>query len=291
MTGESSSSSEATAEAPPRARAVVEPAVPVVSVPPRRPGRPLIEVRDLGVWYRLHRKKRSTFKRNLLKLRFRAEREVLWALRHITFSCYEGEALGVVGPNGAGKSTLCLALAGILIPDEGAAIIRGQVTTLLTLGAGFNLALSGRANIQLYAAFLGIPRGELERRMDEIIEFSELGGFIDEPVRSYSSGMRARLGFSVASALDPEILILDEVLGAGDRAFRAKSRQRMQAMMGQSKLIVIVSHATTLLREICTHGLWLDHGLMRRCGEIDEVLDAYEQATDGIDVPPDEDGH
>ena len=165
MTAGSSSSSKAPAGPPPIARAAAEPAA--TGDPPSPKGRPLIEVRDLGVWYRLHKKKRSTVKRGLLSFRFGAEHEVLWALRHISFECFEGEALGIVGPNGAGKSTLCLTLARILMPDEGVARIRGQVSTLLTLGAGFNRDLSGLANIQLYAAFLGISRKELDRKMND----------------------------------------------------------------------------------------------------------------------------
>jgi ABC-2 type transport system ATP-binding protein len=275
MTVESSSSSEASA-------AVDR----TPSLPAAPPGRRLIEVRDLGIWYRLHKKKRTSVKSALLSGRLSARHELLWALRHVTFDCYEGQALGVVGPNGAGKSTLCLALARILTPDEGQANIHGQVSSLLTLGAGFNRDLSGRANIQLYAAFLGIPRRRLEQKMEDIIEFSELGDFIDEPVRAYSTGMRARLGFSVVTTLDPEILVLDEVLSVGDRAFRAKSEQRMREMMKQSKLIVIVSHSSALLRQICTHCLWLVRGGTRMYGEADEVLEAYNKSMGGVDVDP-----
>jgi ABC-type polysaccharide/polyol phosphate transport system ATPase subunit len=248
----------------------------------------LIELRQLGVWYRLHRRQKVSLKRLLVTGRLGGPPPVLWALRGITFTCHEHEVLGIVGHNGAGKSTLCLVLAQILTPDEGTAHIRGRVSTLLTLGAGFNRELTGRANIQLYAAFLGIPREELDRKMERIIEFSELGDFIDEPVRAYSTGMRARLGFSVAATLEPEILILDEVLAVGDRAFRAKSRQRILDMMAASRLIVIVSHSTNFLREVCTHCLWLDHGTMKQFGPAGEVLKAYERAMGGAEVEPGE---
>ena len=262
------------------------PTGPPVMAPPSKPsGPPLIEIDDLGIWFRLHKKKAS-LKRMLLRGKKPKRPPELWALRHVSFNCFEGQSVGLVGPNGAGKSTLCLVLAQILVPDEGRAIIRGKVSTLLTLGAGFNRDLSGRANILLYASYLGIPRRELEAKMGRIIEFSELDEFIDEPVRTYSSGMRARLGFSVATTLDPEILILDEVLAVGDRTFRAKSEQRMKAMMSQSRLIVIVSHATRFLREVCTHCLWLDKGRMKMFGEAPAVLDAYEEATGGVDIDP-----
>ena len=272
MTAESSSSSDV---AP--AATAAEPAAGG-----ERPSAPksrcLIDVRDLGIWYRLHKKYRTSLKRNILRFRFRREHRLLWALRGITFQCKEGEALGIVGHNGAGKSTLCLALANILVPDEGTADLDGRVSALLTLGAGLHPDLSGTANIRLYAAFLGIPRKIIDQKMQEIIEFAELGDFIDEPVRSYSTGMRARLGFSVVTALDPEILILDEVLSVGDQAFRLKSQQRMHQMIERSKCIVIVSHSVSMLRELCSHCLWLDHGRMRMYGEAGRILEAYERA-------------
>lgn len=237
---------------------------------------PLVDLRGLGIWYRRHASRRISF-RDVLTLN-RQRPEVHWALRGIDLACHEGEVLGVVGPNGAGKSTLCLVLAGILTPDEGEAIIRGQVSTLLTLGAGFQRDLTGRANIRLYGTYLGIPRAEIERRMQSIIDFAELGEFIDEPVRVYSSGMRARLAFSVATSLEPEILVLDEVLSVGDHAFRAKTRRRIDELMERSRLIVVVSHSHSFLREVCTHGLWLERGRIRGHGGIEEVLGRYEAA-------------
>ena len=238
---------------------------------------PLVELDDVGIWFRLHARKTSLRRAVLGRLhggwRGRSQ-NLLWALRNINLKLYEGQAVGIVGHNGAGKSTLCLTLAQILTPDEGQATIRGKVSTLLTLGAGFNRDLSGRANILLYAAFLGIPRDVIEAKLPEIIAYSELGDFIDEPIRAYSRGMRARLGFAVATELEPEILILDEVLAVGDRQFRAKSRKRMEEMMGQSRLIVIVSHSSPLLRQICSHALWLHKGQLRQFGEADEVANA-----------------
>jgi ABC-type polysaccharide/polyol phosphate transport system ATPase subunit len=252
---------------------------------PESSGGPLIQAEGLGIWYRLHKRARLSPREFILSAGGQRKAPLLWALRDVGFSCGEGQTVGVVGPNGAGKSTLCLVLARILTPDEGAVTIRGEVSPLLTLGAGFSRDLSGRANIQLCGAFLGMPRKAMAEKIDRIVEFSELGEFIDEPIRHYSSGMRARLGFSVAAALDPDILILDEVLAVGDRSFRAKSQRRLEEMMAQSRLIVIVSHSTGFLREICTHCLWLDRGRVVEFGEAAAVLDAYEQSTGGVGEP------
>ena len=242
---------------------------------------PVVEAQGLGIYFHLQQRRRASVKSLLLGGGLRRAPRVLWALRDVSFACHEGEILGVVGANGAGKSTLCLALSQILLPDEGRVVVRGRVSTLLTLGAGFNRDLSGRENILLNGAFLGIPRRRIDEKLDEIVAFSELGEFIDQPVRFYSSGMRARLGFSIASALDPEILILDEVLSVGDRSFRAKSQRRIEEMMAQSRLIVIVSHATSFLRTLCTHALWLHGGRLRGCGEAKAVLDAFEAEVGG----------
>jgi len=239
----------------------------------------LVELRDLGVWYRLQRREKLSLRRALLDGHWRRPARVVWALRHVDLVCTEGQALGIVGPNGAGKSTLCLVLAGILTPDEGSARIAGRVSALLSLGAGLNDELSGRANVLIYAAFLGIPRRQVEARMEEIVAFSELGDFVDEPMRSYSRGMKARLAFSVACMLEPEILILDEMLSVGDLGFQAKSAAKLREMMRQSRLIVVVSHSLATLREVCTPCLWLDHGQARQFGPAGEVLAAYERSV------------
>ncbi len=242
----------------------------------REPSPSLVELRGVGVFYRLHAHGRRSFRQVVKQRRFWGPRPVLWALRGLDLELRAGQSLAIVGHNGAGKSTLCLVLAKILTPDEGSAAVRGQVATLFGLGRGFNVELSGRDNIRLYAAFLAIPRGELAERMAEIIAFSELEEFIDEPVARYSTGMRARLAFSVATSLQPEILILDEVLSVGDHTFQRKSESRIRALISKSQLIAIVSHQTAFLRETCTHALWLDHGRARVFGTASEVLDEYD---------------
>ena len=251
-------------------------------------GDPVVELRGLGVYFRLQQRSRISIRKALLGGGLRHKAPVIWALRDVDLVCHEGEIVGVVGPNGAGKSTLCLVLSRILEPDEGTAHVRGHVSTLLSLGAGFNRELSGRENILLNAAFLGIPRKEIALRMQAIIDFADLGEFIDQPIRFYSNGMRSRLGFAIATSLDPEILVLDEVLSVGDRAFRAKSQARMQELMARSRLIVIVSHATSFLRSVCTRCLWLERGQVRAFGEAGTVLDAYEQEMGGVDPAVDE---
>jgi ABC-type polysaccharide/polyol phosphate transport system ATPase subunit len=249
-------------------------------------GDPVVEIHGLGVYFRLQTRSRMSIRKALLGGGLRRSAPVIWALREVDLTCHEGQVVGVIGPNGAGKSTLCLVLSRILEPDEGSVAVRGHVSTLLSLGAGFNRELSGRENILLNAAFLGIPRKEIGRRMEAITEFADLGEFIDQPIRFYSNGMRSRLGFAIATSLDPEILVLDEVLSVGDRAFRAKSQARIESMMAQSRLIVIVSHATSFLRKVCTHCLWLDRGRVRQFGPAAAVLDAYEHEVGGIDIDP-----
>ena len=241
-------------------------------------GPPLVEVRDLAVSYQLRRRGTRSL-RDLVAWRRRERRRVVWALDDITVSFFKGQVIGVVGPNGAGKSTLCLAIAGILAPSRGSVLLRAKISALLSLGAGYNRDLSGRENMRLYGAFLGFQRDAMEERLDEAIEFSELGMFIDEPIRTYSAGMKARLSFSVAMMLEPEILILDEIFAVGDRAFRIKAQRRIETMMEKSKLIIIVSHSLGFLRNICTDALWLDRGRLRQFGAVEAVLETYEAAS------------
>lgn len=246
---------------------------------------PVLQVNGLGVWYRLNRRPQVRLKDAFLSGTIWKRTERFWALRGLNFSCEEGQSLAVMGGNGAGKSTLCLALAGIIQPDEGTIDARGGVTPLLGLGGGLSRQLTGRQNIGMMAAFMGISRKQMRQRSEEIIEFSGLGSFIDQPITSYSSGMAARLAFSIASSFDPDILILDEVLGVGDREFRQRSRDRILELMRSSRLIIIVSHSLDFLGEICTHGLWIERGQQRAFGEVADVLGQYRQGSDGPIAP------
>ncbi len=200
-----------------------------------------------------------------------------WALHHADLSLYHGEAVGVVGGNGAGKSTLLQLLAGILAPDRGRVVNHGVRVSLLALQLGFIPHLSGRDNIILSGMLLGLRRRAITARMTEIIDFSELQDSIDDPVHTYSAGMRARLGFAIAFQVEPDILLIDEVLGVGDAAFHRKSSKAMrEKILARDKTVVLVSHQAAVLRELCDRAVWMDHGVTRAAGRVDEILNLYE---------------
>lgn len=202
-------------------------------------------------------------------------RRRFWVLQDISFDLYPGETLGVIGRNAAGKSTLLRLLAGIIRQDRGNFVNRGQNTALLSLQAGFVPYLSGRENAILSGLLLGLRRAEVEDKMQDIIEFSELGDFIDLPLSSYSSGMRSRLGFAVAYQVDPDILLIDETLGVGDEAFQAKSSRAMHERIRSDRTIVLVSHAPGTIQGLCDRAVWIEEGITRAVGDVKEVLEAY----------------
>jgi ABC-type polysaccharide/polyol phosphate transport system ATPase subunit len=240
---------------------------------------PAVEVNDLGIRYDLRLTKRTTLKGSLVGMlrRDRSRETDFWAIRHLSFNLDQGESLAVIGPNGAGKSTLLLALAGILEPSEGEIITHGRVSTLLTLGAGFELELTGRDNIDLVGAFLGIDARQMAELGPAIIEFADIGPFIDAPVKTYSTGMRARLGFSIATATTPDILLLDEVLGTGDQTFRARSQARVRELVDRAKAIVLVTHDLTFVSEFCNRAILLEKGQVISTGEPAEIVDLYRE--------------
>ena len=204
------------------------------------------------------------------------------ALQDVSLTCRVGEVIGIIGNNGAGKSTLCLTLAGILQPDSGEVRAHAHVSCLLSVGSGFAKDLTGRQNIFINCAILGLSRAEATERVDEIIRFSGLEDAIDNPLGTYSTGMRARLSFSIATTIEPEILLLDEALGGGDQPFRKKAKARVLELMERSKSIVMVSHSLGMIASMCHQVLWLDKGNARMFGPTDEVIDAYkkEQTSD-----------
>lgn len=205
----------------------------------------------------------------------RAPREELWALRDVSFEMRPGETFAIVGPNGCGKSTLLQTIAGILVPDEGRATVHGRVTSLLELGAGFSPDLTGRENIFLNGTLLGLQRREIVERLGAIVEFAEIGDFIDLPMRTYSSGMTARLGFAIASDTEADILVVDEALGVGDERFQRKCAARIDALLAGQTTFVLVSHDMHSVTRLCSRAIWLDAGVVRADGPAAEVTRLY----------------
>jgi ABC-2 type transport system ATP-binding protein len=238
-----------------------------------RPRDYAIEARGVGVRYSLRFTKKTSIRRTFARLLHpeRGERS-FWALRELSFRLDPGESLGVIGPNGAGKSTLLQVLAGIIQPSEGVVEVHGHVSTLLHLQAGFDQDLSGRGNIHLAGALLGIDHRLMEEREESIVEFADIGAFIDAPLRTYSSGMRAKLGFSIATAVDPDILLLDEVLQTGDEAFREKSQQRIREVLTAAKAVVLVSHDMSWITDFCNRTILLEKGRIVADGPPEEVV-------------------
>lgn len=200
------------------------------------------------------------------------------AVNNLSFELEKGKTLGLIGKNGAGKSTTLKLISGILKPTSGKIITRGNIVPMLELGAGFDLELTGRENIYLNGAVLGYTKKFLDLKMDEIISFSELGDFIEQPIRNYSSGMMARLAFSIASVVEPEILIVDEILSVGDAAFQKKSRNRMEELMNGGATVLFVSHDIEQIEELCDEVIWLDHGTCKMYGEGKEICRLYKEA-------------
>ena len=198
------------------------------------------------------------------------------ALEHVSFTVNRGETFGLIGKNGAGKSTLLKIISGILKPTEGKVNCHGNVVPMLELGSGFDMDLTGRENIFLNGAILGYNEEFLKKKYEDIVSFAELGDFIEMPIRNYSSGMMSRLAFSVASVVDPEILIVDEILSVGDVDFQNKSKNRMKELMSGGTTVLFVSHSLEQIREMCSRVLWLDHGKVKMLGNAEEVVDAYQ---------------
>lgn len=201
--------------------------------------------------------------------------EEFWALKGISFEVEKGEVMGIIGRNGAGKSTLLKIISGILKPTEGSVQLKGNIVPMLELGSGFDYDLTGRENIFLNGSILGYSERFLKGKFDEIVEFAELDKFIDVPIRNYSSGMLMRLAFSIATVVEPDILIVDEILAVGDEAFQSKSKARMLELMGGGTTVLFVSHNLDQIREICNRVIWLDEGKIKMTGETQQVCDAY----------------
>ena len=239
----------------------------------------MIKLQDIAVKYRLIRERPKTFQEHVINY-LRGKRidvEILWALKGITLDVREGEALGVIGHNGAGKSTLLKIISGVMKPSEGVRVVNGKIAPLIELGAGFDHELTGRENIYLNASILGFSRREIEEKYESIIDFSEIRDFINTPLKNYSSGMIARLGFSIATEVDPDILIVDEVLAVGDAHFKKKSKERMLDFRKRGVTILFVSHSMEDVKNLCDSVLWLDHGKLKMIGEPGRIIKEYQQ--------------
>lgn len=236
----------------------------------------MIEVLDVTMRFRMNTDRIMSLKEFVTTaLRGKLHYEEFTALNSVSFDVQKGETLGLIGRNGAGKSTLLKVISGILKPTEGSVVCHGNVVPMLELGSGFDMDLTGRENIFLNGAILGYSEEFLQAKYDEIAEFSELGNFLNMPIRNYSSGMLARLAFSIATVVNPEILIVDEILAVGDAAFQEKSRRRMMEMMSGGTTVLFVSHSLEQIRQMCSRVVWLEHGSVKMIGPTQDVCDAY----------------
>lgn len=238
-----------------------------------------IRLDDVSLQFRVRTRGKMPLKEFLLKRMFRKTVNPVMevnALNHISLDLQPNERYGVIGHNGAGKSTLLRLLGGIYPPTSGKVEVEGRVSSLFDLGLGFQMEATGWENIVLRGYLQGETPKSIQAKMDEIGEFTELGEFLEMPIRHYSPGMMVRLGFAVATAIHPEILLVDEILSVGDLAFQTKARNRMKELLDQAHLIVIVSHDMSTLADLCTKLIWMDHGKVHRIGETEEILEAYD---------------
>jgi len=234
-----------------------------------------ISVKDIGVSFRRNRKRNFSIREMLLQQKNTSPKGEFWALRNINFEINAGEAVGLMGANGQGKSTLLRLIAGVLLPDEGSVTVNGGVAPLIELTGGLKSDLTARDNIALVAGLHGLSRSEVRKRFDNIVEFAEIGDFLDTPVRHFSSGMKIRLGFSIVTSIDEPIILVDEALAVGDAAFKEKCYIRMKDLLNQGKTLFLVSHKEKDLKEFCTRGLYLKNGTLAVDGTLSQALSAY----------------
>ncbi len=237
----------------------------------------MIKVNNVSMRFNLGIEKNFSLKQFFIDFlsRKKKKKSEFWALSDVSFEVQKGEVVGFVGTNGAGKSTLLKLIAGVMKPTKGNIEIFGNICPMIELGAGFDMDLTARENIYLNGAVLGYSREFIDEKFDEIVEFSELHDFLDVPVRNFSSGMVARLAFAIATIVDPEILIVDEILSVGDIAFQQKSEKKMRSMIGGGTTVLFVSHSIDQIKNLCDRVVWLDHGNVKQIGDAKEVCDAY----------------
>jgi ABC-type polysaccharide/polyol phosphate transport system ATPase subunit len=241
---------------------------------------PLIDVRNVSLAYTMVRDRAGTLKEFTMQfLKRQHHSEEFWALQDVSFQVNRGEVFALIGHNGAGKTTMMKVVARVLPPTEGRVIVRGVVAPMISLGAGCNPEISGYENIVLFGTLLGRDPDEMREKAWKIAEWAELTEFMDVPTRSYSSGMLARLGFAIATDVDPDVLVVDEVLAVGDEAFHRKSEERMQELMNGGTAVLLVSHALPTVKELAHRVMWLDHGITKMVGDPEEVVEAYKASV------------
>ena len=242
---------------------------------------PVIEVNNVSMRFNLARERTDTIKEYTLKL---LERQLFfdefWALRDVSFTVEAGDSLALIGRNGCGKSTMLKVVAGVMSPTNGSVKVRGTIAPLIELGAGFDMDLTARENIYMNGAIMGFDRKFMNAHFDEIVDFSEIEEFLDVPVKNYSSGMLARLGFSIATIVEAEVLIVDEILAVGDAAFQKKCEHRMDTLLSHGTTLIFVSHSGEQVKKMCKKAVWLDHGQVQLQGDSAEVYDAYQRFLD-----------
>lgn len=236
---------------------------------------PAIQVRDLSKRFHVRHERRPSLKSMFTRLLRPFPSHTLWALREVTLDIAPGEAVGLIGHNGSGKSTLLRIIAGIFRPTLGSVAVRGRAAGVFELAAGFHPELSGRDNIRLSGALMGLPRRTVQTHLDAIVEFAELAEFVDVPVKTYSSGMALRLGLAIATAFEPEVLLVDEALAVADEHFQRKTYRRLRSLQQRGSAVVLVSHELTAVRELCPRTVWLEHGRLVADGPTTEVVEQY----------------
>jgi ABC-2 type transport system ATP-binding protein len=245
-------------------------------------GKVVLKVNKVSMRFNLSAEKVDNIKEFVIKTLKRQIRfQEFWALKDVNFQLEEGERLGILGFNGAGKSTLLKVIAGVLKPTEGSVVAKGKIVPLLELGAGFDQQYTGAENIFLYGAILGYSKEFINEKYNEIVEFSELGDFINVPIKNYSSGMKARLGFSIATVVEPDILILDEVLSVGDAKFKKKSEKKIRDMFDRGVTVLFVSHSLEQVKRLCNKAILLEHGQVIAHGSVEDVSEIYEKKMNG----------
>ncbi len=247
-----------------------------------------LELDNVSVRFRLPVERVSTLQETVIRwLQRRMRYRDLWALRDISLRVEQGEVVGIIGRNGAGKSTLLRVVAGVIKPTAGRVVTNGRLVPLIDLSAGFDMELTGRENIFLNGALFGLSRAEMDGKVENIIDFAEIPGFIDAPMRTYSSGMIVRLGFAIAAEMEPEVLLVDEVLAVGDERFQQKCTERFEQFREDEVTVIIVSHNMTLIETLCARAIWLEQGSIASDGPASQVVSRYHELPDRLDIQRD----